>query len=161
MVMARLIRYLIAGVLTCFVHSAFAIRPFGNGTVPRNLTRACTDTLLSEVECTSTLLKLKAGSYYPKSELEKLCTSSCSTSLEHYTAKIEQDCANQTWDGYGTAEMPIAIIPNVLHYELQRACITDSGRFCNNVAASAAQAANPSGMFETPWNFLCNYATLS
>jgi hypothetical protein len=106
------------------------------------------------VDCTSTLLRLKAGSYYAKPELEKLCTPSCFASLERYAANIEKDCVDQTWDGYGADEMPVAVIPDLLHYELQRACITDSGRFCNNVAASAAYAANPSGMFEVRCDLL-------
>jgi hypothetical protein len=93
-------------------------------------------------------LRLKAGSYYAKPELEKLCTPSCFTSLESYAANVEKDCDHQTWDGYGADEMPVAVIPDLLYYELQRACITDSGRFCNNVAASAAYASNPSGMSE-------------
>jgi hypothetical protein len=141
--MARAIRCLAIGILLSSLPLVTTTRLFSNATLPSGLKQDCADMLLSDVNCTSSLLGLKAGSYYPKSTLEGLCTPSCSTSLANYAASVEKHCAGEIWDGYGDEKMPIAIITDLLHYEMTRACIMDSGRFCNNVAASAAFLVNP------------------
>jgi hypothetical protein len=42
--------------------------------------------------------------------------------------------------------MPVEIIPDLMRYEHGLACIMDAGRYCNNVAAKAAYAADPESM---------------
>ncbi|OBT95526.2 hypothetical protein VE01_05175 [Pseudogymnoascus verrucosus] len=39
--------------------------------------------------------------------------------------------------------MPLLIIPDMMKYQYSLACLTDSGRFCNNVAAEAAYVLDP------------------
>jgi hypothetical protein len=145
--MARAVHHLAIGTLLCSLPLVLTTRLFSNTTIPPGLTRDCIDALLVDVGCNSSLLGLQAGSYYSKSILEGLCTPGCSTSLGDYATNVEKHCADETWSGYGDENMPIAIITDLLQYEMTRACITDSGRFCNNVAASAAYAANPTSKF--------------
>ena len=42
--------------------------------------------------------------------------------------------------------MPLAIIPDMLQYHYNLTCLTDSGRYCNAVAAKAAAALDSEGI---------------
>lgn len=121
-----------------------------NSTVPQNLSVDCTDALLANVDCSPVIISLRAGSYYPVSTLENACTTDCSSALAAFESRIVSSCEGQTWNGFDDAEMPLTIIPDLIRYEYNLTCITDAGRFCNNVAAQAAYAADPDGALGDP-----------
>lgn len=131
--------------LTFVSQVAHALPFFTNGTIPANLTTTCASALLTDVtQCPPSASRFMNGYYYPPSILEKACTSTCSTALEQYEQKVKSACAGQTWAGYDDEnDTPLDIIPNVMRFNRDLACIQDSGRWCNVVAAAAAMQADP------------------
>jgi hypothetical protein len=120
-----------------------AIQLLSNATIPLNLTAGCSSALAADVDCSPVVTYLKAGSYYPQTTLNRTCTANCETALASWERKIVSSCSGETWSGYGDVPMPLTVIPDLIRYEFNLSCITDSGRFCNNVAAQAAYAADP------------------
>lgn len=118
---------------------------FTNSTIPANLTTACANALLTDVsQCPPTVARFTSGYYYPPAVLEEACTSACTTALQEYEQKIKTACAGQTWAGYDEEnDAPLDIIPDVMQFNHELACIQDSGRWCNVVAAAAAMKADP------------------
>ena len=53
-------------------------------------------------------------------------------------------CGNQTWDGLGT-DSAIALVPELMKFNFNVVCLKDVGRYCNNVVAANAAAADPTG----------------
>lgn len=115
-------------------------------TIPKGLSSACTNALLADIGCSPIVASLQAGSYYPNTTLEKVCTTECETALATYESTVTSSCQAETWTGFDDEIMPVRIIPDLIRYEYNLSCITDANRFCNNVAAQAAYAADPQGM---------------
>jgi hypothetical protein len=114
-------------------------------TLPQGLSSACTAALLADVGCSPIVASLKAGSFYPNTTLENVCTEGCNSALAGYASSVVSSCGVETWTGYDDEPMPVRIIPDLIRYEYNLSCITDANRFCNNVAAQAAYAADPQG----------------
>lgn len=115
-------------------------------TLPRGLSSACTNALLADIGCSPIVASLQAGSFYPNSTLENVCTTECDIALASYESTVTSSCQGETWTGYDDETMPVRIIPDLIRYEYNLSCITDANRFCNNVAAQAAYAADPQGL---------------
>ena len=130
---------------------AHALPFFTNSTIPANLTTVCANALLTDVsQCHPIVARLSSGYYYPPTILEKVCTSTCSSALERYEQKVKTACAGQTWVGYDEVDdAPLDLIPNVMRFNQDLACIQDSGRWCNVVAAAAAMQADPGRKYRT------------
>ncbi|CAO2650794.1 Nn.00g020860.m01.CDS01 [Neocucurbitaria sp. VM-36] len=139
---SRMLQWLLP--LTLF-QVAHALPFFTNSTIPANLTTVCANALLTDVsQCHPIVARLSSGYYYPPTILEKVCTSTCSSALERYEQKVKTACAGQTWVGYDEVDdAPLDLIPNVMRFNQDLACIQDSGRWCNVVAAAAAMQADP------------------
>jgi hypothetical protein len=122
---------------------------FTNGTIPANLTTACADSLLTDVvQCPATAANFMNGFYYPTDVLEGACSGQCSTALEQFEANVKSACAGQTWAGYDDEnDAPLDIIANLMRFNRDLACIQDSGRWCNVVAAAVALEADPGRMY--------------
>lgn len=119
---------------------------FDNSTIPTNLTVSCSNALLSDVNCSPSVMGLQYGNYYPETTLQRVCTSDCDAALAKYEADVTTACAGQSWNGYDDYLMPLAIIPDTIRYQYNLTCLMDSGRYCNIVAAQAAAALDPDGM---------------
>jgi hypothetical protein len=118
---------------------------FTERTIPRNLTEACSASLLSDVDCSPLVASLEAGSHYSDSILTRTCTANCAASLSRWQVDVTSSCSGQSWSGYHGKSMPLEMIPDMMHYSFNLSCITDQGRFCNAVAAQAAYASDPPG----------------
>lgn len=129
-----------------FIASVRAVKLFSNSTVPTNLTSACATALSSDVNCSPFVVSLRTGMYYSNDTLERTCTANCDSALTSYRARIVTACAMETWLGYEDAILPVVTIPELLQYQYNLSCLMDSGRYCNNVAASYAAGRDPSGM---------------
>ncbi|KAI1522760.1 LysM domain containing protein [Pyrenophora tritici-repentis] len=132
-------------VATLVFQTAHALPFFNNGTIPANLTTTCANALLVDVvQCPITAAQFLNGFYYPPKTLENACSSACSLALQNYEASVKTACAGQTWAGYDDEnDAPLDMIPNLMRYNRDLACIQDSGRWCNVVAAAAALQADP------------------
>lgn len=62
---------------------------------------------------------------------------------DQYYTNVNSACGSQTWNGYEDTEMSLLIILDMMKYQYGLACLTDSGRLCNNVAAEAAYVLGP------------------
>jgi hypothetical protein len=138
--------------LALFTQATHALPFFTNGTIPANLTTACIDTLLTDVvQCPATAANFINGFYYPAEVLEDACNRQCSTALGRYEARVKTACAGQTWAGYDDEnDAPLDMIPNLMRFNRDLACIQDSGRWCNVVAAAAALKADPGRTYLEP-----------
>lgn len=132
--------------MVSFIASVHAVKLFTNATVPSNLTSACAIALSTDVNCSPFVLSLRTGLYYPNDTLERTCTTNCHSALTSYRAQIATACATETWLGYQDVILPVVTIPEMLQYQYNLTCLMDSGRYCNNVAASYAASRDPSGM---------------
>ena len=126
-------------------HLSLTAQFFSNGTVPLNLSSACSNALLKDVTGCSPIVSLfKDGYFYPPSTLEKTCNAACAKALASYETEISSACSGQTWAGYDDGnDMSLAIIPNLMRYQYDLTCLQDSGRWCNVVAAAAAVSGDP------------------
>ena len=122
-----------------------AVKIFSNATIPANLTTDCSSALLADIACSPVVASFRNGYYYPAATLNATCTSACEAALTSYELTIDSSCNNQVWQGYSDEDMPVLVIPNLLKYQYDLTCLQDSGRWCNVVAGSAAQAADPGG----------------
>lgn len=115
---------------------------FTSLTAPVNLAEACNDALLANVSCSNLVTALAMGStaYHPVAVLEQVCTQDCDDALAEYQANINSACADDTWSGYDNDSMPVTVVPDLIRYQFNLTCLMDSGRYCNNVAALAAEA---------------------
>ncbi|KAF8252101.1 LysM domain-containing protein [Wilcoxina mikolae CBS 423.85] len=126
-----------------FIHTVTAVQVFDNSTVPTNLTTACTNALLNDLNCTPAVLALQIGFYYANSTLERTCTTDCANSLSNYRASIAEACDNETWVGDYDNVLPVVMIPDTMRYNFDLICMMDSGRYCNTVAADYAAFLDP------------------
>lgn len=135
--------YCLLFLLASSVHRSDAFQVFTNSTLPPDLTIACNSALLSELNCNPTVAILQDGYYYVKARLDAICTTNCTSALAVYESSVVQSCQGQTWNGYYNATDPVAMIPDIMQYQYSLACLMDSGRYCNVVAAQAATSADP------------------
>jgi hypothetical protein len=137
--------------LLCCLPSTIAIPFFSNSTIPSNLTTTCATALLTDVvQCPPTVANFASGYYYPPSVLEEACTDNCVTALRRYEERVTRACVGQTWTGYDDMnDAPLAMIPNVMRYNLDLVCLKDAGRWCNVVAAAVALQADPGRKWQT------------
>lgn len=119
-------------------YTAMAATFYTNVTAPKGLAIACTNALLADLDCSPVVPSLYHGGYYPNTTLERACTSECATALASYHSGIASSCNGEVWNGYGNETMPVLMIPEMVRYHYNLTCMTDNGRFCNNVAASYA-----------------------
>lgn len=119
---------------------------FSNSTIPTNLTVGCSNSLLSDVDCSLALMGFQHTRYYAETTLKKVCTPQCEAGLSSYEAAIRIACAGETWKGFDDEIMPLDLIATNIRYEYNSTCLMDSGRYCNVIAAQAAAAADPARM---------------
>lgn len=110
-----------------------------------NASTGCAQAIRANISCSPAVAALRSSDYYPVSMLEKACTDECASAIADFEHDIAASCAGQTFHGYGSAAMPISLLPGLLRYDFNLSCITDAGRYCNNVAAEAADPLNGSG----------------
>jgi hypothetical protein len=119
---------------------------FSNSTIPTNLTAACSNSLLSDVDCSLALMGLQHTRYYAESTLKKVCIPQCEIGLSSYEARVRTACDGETWMGFDDEIMSLDVIATNIRYEYNSTCLTDSGRYCNVIAAQAVAAADPARM---------------
>lgn len=141
----------IAASIFTVSHLTKAAQLVTNSSLPTNLTANCASALLHDVNCSPVVTAFRIGSYYPQSTLNRTCTAQCATALATYQSTIVSACRDQTWLGYEDNVMPLDVIPDMLRYLYNLTCLTDSGRYCNNVAAEAALLLDPASMI--PFTF--------
>lgn len=127
---------------------ASAARFFTQKVLPEGIPTACQNALMADVNCNHAVRALQAGTFYPKTELEKICTADCATSLASYHVGIESACRGTTWIGFQDTEEPVAMISELIRYHYNSTCIVESGRFCNNVAAAYSVYLDPEAAAE-------------
>ncbi|ORY64855.1 uncharacterized protein BCR38DRAFT_431162 [Pseudomassariella vexata] len=124
-----------------------AVELYTLSTIPTSLSSDCQAALLADVaDCNLMVTKFRYGYFYPQALLEKTCTLPCGTALKAFEDAVVAACAGDVWDGYrddGEADMPVAVIPNVLRYLYEMTCLQDEERFCNVVAGANAALADP------------------
>jgi hypothetical protein len=119
---------------------------FSNSTIPTNLTVGCSNSLLSDVDCSLALMGFQHTRYYAETTLKRVCTPQCEAGLSSYEAAIRIACASETWKGFDDEIMPLDLIATNIRYEYNSTCLMDSGRYCNIIAAQAAASADPARM---------------
>jgi hypothetical protein len=144
--------WLVFLAVSFYGQSVLAARFFQESVLPEGISAGCKTAFSADLSCSHAVPALQAGIYYPKSELEAICTPACDAALATYHDNILSACATDTWDGFEDAEEPVALISEMIRYHYNYTCITDGTRFCNNVAAAYAAfldpetAAQPGGM---------------
>jgi hypothetical protein len=133
-------------IVLTLINASTAFRAFNNASfASTNLTLPCISALSDDFACSPAIARLRLGEYYPEETLSRTCTADCGQALAQYANKVTAACGKQTWKGYEDTEMPLAIIPDMLRYHYNLTCLTDSGRYCNAVAAKAAAALDSEG----------------
>ncbi|KAK8048097.1 LysM domain-containing protein [Apiospora saccharicola] len=110
--------------------------------LPEGISSPCAAALSSDIACPRHVATLQSGLYYPQAILQDICTTDCAAALSSYHGNVVASCASDTWLGPGDEEQPVAMISETIRYHYNFTCLTDNGRFCNNVAAAFAAAAN-------------------
>ncbi|EAS33736.3 LysM domain-containing protein [Coccidioides immitis RS] len=132
-----------ATLLGIWGQPVFAIPMVYNTSVPTTLTDTCAKALLSDVSCDPTVRNFHPGFYYPPKTLERACTSTCKDSIDAYWNAVQSSCGNETLTASFDLEASVLIVPGTYKYLYEYICLQDSGRYCNNVAATAAAIADP------------------
>lgn len=130
-------------IVANFFYFSDAFQALTTRNLDSTLTLACKNALTADIACSPVVARFQKGSYYAESTLTETCTTACSTALDQYYTNVNSACGSQTWNGYENTEMPLLIIPDMMKYQYSLACLTDNGRFCNNVAAEAAFILDP------------------
>jgi len=140
--MVHLLLFLFAARITA------ALPFFTNSTVPANLSPGCTNSLLTNIAgCSPVVAALRKGEYYPQDLLQTICTSTCDSDLAAFHSAVQSACAGELWTGIQDNEMPVLMIPELLMYNFALVCLSDSGRFCNVLAAEQAALSDPKGTY--------------
>ncbi|KAK8007950.1 carbohydrate-binding module family 50 protein [Apiospora marii] len=129
----------VLGLLALDVH---ADRLLPVSYLPEGISSPCATALSADIACPRHIATLQSGLYYPQTSLRDLCTTDCAAALSSYHSQVVANCASDTWLGPGDEEQPVAMISETIRYHYNFTCLTDNGRFCNNVAAAFAAAAN-------------------
>lgn len=110
--------------------------------LPEGISSSCATALSADIACPGQVATLQSGLYYSQTNLRDVCTTGCAAALSSYHGNVVSSCASDTWVGPGDEEQPVAMISETFRYHYNFTCLTDNGRFCNNVAAAFAAAAN-------------------
>lgn len=133
-------------VVLTLINASTAFRAFTNASFASSkLSAPCVGALSEDIACSPAVAGLRLGEYYPEETLSRTCTADCGQALKQYANSVAAACEEQTWKGYEDTDLPIAIIPDMLRYHYNLTCLTDSGRYCNAVAAKAATALDSEG----------------
>lgn len=111
--------------------------------LPKDISSGCANALLAEVDCSPAVPALQAGTFYPKTDLDNICTSACASSLVAYHSAILAACASDNWTGFQDTVEPVAFISEMIRYHYNFTCMSDGTRLCNNVAAAYAVFLDP------------------
>ena len=121
---------------------AQAFQAFTNSSVPVNASIACAGSLSADLNCNPIVFAFQPGNYYTTDVLTAACTASCGSSLDAWYGSINSACSGLPWsDAYGIAA-PIQTVPDLVRYNFNQTCRTDSGRYCNVVLGQAAMETN-------------------
>jgi hypothetical protein len=93
--------------------------------------------MMRDVACHSAVTALRLGAYYMEEMLKATCTAGCSQALAKYQAAVDSACPGHTFNREASPSTPILMIPNLLCYFYNLTYLTDSGRYCNIIAAEA------------------------
>lgn len=129
--------------LFLFLRIGEAARFFTSTTAPPGLSIGCTTALLANIACSPSVPALELGVYYPKTQLDNICTAACTTALSSYHTNILTACAADTWEGFDDEIMPVPMISELIRYHYDGTCLSDGTRFCNNVAAAFSVFTDP------------------
>lgn len=140
---ASMLRAFVIAGLALYGQPALAARFFTDSVLPEGISSGCRTALTADVACSPAVPALQAGTFYPKAELEAICTDSCASSLASYHDAILSACSSDTWEGFQDIVEPVALISEMIRYHFNFTCITDGTRFCNNVAAAYAVFLDP------------------
>lgn len=114
--------------------------------LPMTLSDKCAEALISDVACDPNVLDFKPGYYYSPEILQRACTDTCKSALDSYLDRVKSSCGTETIVGPFDLEVSALIVPGMRKDLFQKTCLQDNGRYCNNVAATAAVIADPGGM---------------
>ncbi|KAF7296692.1 hypothetical protein HMN09_01078200 [Mycena chlorophos] len=123
---------------------------------------ACASALTASINCNSTVSTLGLGTILTDAELNSVCTSTCTSSLASYRAKVVSACAGYAMVLDPTTNVSYAPTLTVDYiggpYNVQ--CLKDptSGKFCSDII-DGYDATN--GLTSLPTNELCSFCTLS
>ncbi len=135
----QITRWLI--IVLMLIDTSNTFRALTNNSFPSsNLTVPCVGALFGDIACSPAVAGLRLGEYYPEETLYRTCTADCGQALAQYANNVATACDKQIWRGYEDTDMPLTIIPDMLRYHYNLTCLTDSGRYCNALAAKAAAA---------------------
>lgn len=130
-------------ILYLFSSRALASQFLEAEALPTNISSACIAALTADVACREGVADLVPGKYYPLTSLQSLCLSSCSSALSSYHTSVLSNCAEDTWEDASGELLPVALYSELIRYSYDFACLKDGERYCNNVAAAYAAAADP------------------
>ena len=136
-------------ILVNYFYFSYAFQALTTRNLDSSLTLACKSALTADIACSPVVARFQKGSYYAESTLTDTCTTACAAALDQYYTNVNSACGIQTWNGYEDTEMPLLIIPDMMKYQYSLACLTDGGRFCNNVAAEAAYVLDPGSEYSS------------
>ena len=123
-----------------FVQSILAFQYVGNDSMPTNVSIACNGALIKDIACDASVRRFRPGQYYTEAILTKACTSSCNAALNSYQANVAKSCSGQNYtDDSGYESQEITLIPDLLRYQYNKTCLQNNDKFCNLLAAQAAQ----------------------
>ncbi|KAI3543610.1 LysM domain-containing protein [Colletotrichum filicis] len=128
---------------TLFTSITLGSQLFTTNTVPEGLSAGCSNALVADIPCGNGITLFTRGEYYPLTDLKALCVDSCASALEAYHVDVVSSCAADNWPEEMEVDMPLVMISELLRYNYNLTCLTDSGRFCNNVAAAFAASRDP------------------
>ncbi|DAA75949.1 TPA_exp: LysM domain-containing protein [Trichophyton benhamiae CBS 112371] len=111
--------------------------------LPMTLSDKCAEALISDVACDPNVLDFKPGYYYSPEILQRACTDTCKSALDSYLDRVKSSCGTETIVGPFDLEVSALIVPGMRKDLFQKTCLQDNGRYCNNVAATAAVIADP------------------
>ena len=134
-------------LVAALLQQALAAQIFDKNTVPSNLTAKCRNAFLRDIQCSPVVANLRGDTYYEQKTLERTCKPACSAALSAYNSAIASACGKETWIGYDDSPMPVKVISDLVKFNYDLVCLTDSGRFCNIVAAGNAAANDPQGRY--------------
>ncbi|KAH6653368.1 hypothetical protein BKA67DRAFT_593299 [Truncatella angustata] len=115
-----------------FPASGLAASILSKSTIPDGISQRCADALLTDIACSKAVKAF-------------ICDDACASALASYHDAVISSCASDSWTTTGDVDEPVAMISELVRYSYNLTCLSDDGRFCNNVAAAYAAAADPDG----------------
>lgn len=130
-------------ILALFPYSVPAGTFLEPNAAPVGISPACLTALTADTACREAVAALVPSEYYPLTQLQSICDPACVASLASYHNAVVSNCAQDTWEDESGNNHPVAMFSELIRYSYDLACLTEGGRFCNNVAAAFAAAADP------------------